>query len=224
MPSNSGPEAHAIVREVVVLIHGFFGSRLDMVLINRHLKKVGFGTSHFCYSSIRTSIPLLGAKLATQLESMESDNSIKRFHLVAHSMGGIVARAAFENRSFQKAGRVVTLTPPNRGSHIARRLGPPFGWLFPSLPQISDDPSSYVNNLGTFENNPQVELGIVRSLKDRVIAQDCVQLAGCNELIDVGIHHGVITWYSQAARLAENFIRHGTFGEKTLPIDRERLA
>lgn len=200
--------------EIVVLIHGFFGSRLDMVLINRHLKKAGFITSHFCYSSIRTSIPLLGAKLAAHLASLEADNSIGRFHLVTHSMGGIVARAAFENRSFQKAGRIVTLTPPNRGSHVARRLGKPFSWLFPSLPQISDDPESYVNKLGTFKHNPQVELGIVRSLKDRVIAQDCVPLDGCHELVDVGIHHGVITWYSQAARLAEQFIRLGTFGDK----------
>lgn len=210
MHSVSNDKANA-GKEIVILIHGFFGSRLDMFLIKRHLNKSGFDTRYFCYSSILTKIPSLGASLASELEALENDSSIKRFHLVTHSMGGIVARSAFENQSFQKAGRVVTLTPPNRGSHVARLLAAPFGWVFPSLKQISDDASSYVNSLGTFEASRQVELGIVRSLKDRVIAQDCVQLSGCHEMIDVRIHHGVITWYPQTARLVEQFIRCGTF-------------
>lgn len=212
MSPNSQPNRS---EEIVVLIHGFFGSRLDMVLLKRRLKKSGFQTRYFCYSSIRTSIPLIAERLATDLTHLENDDAVKRFHLVTHSMGGIVARAAFEKTPFAKAGRVVTLTPPNRGSHVARLLGSPLNWIFPSLKQISDDASSYVNKLGTFETSDQVELGIVRSLKDRVIAQDCVQLAGCHEMIDVGIHHGVITWYSQTARLVENFIQHGKFSIST---------
>ena len=126
-------------------------------------------------------------------------------------MGGIVTRAAFESQVFNKASRIVTITPPNQGSHIAGKLGWLFEWICPSLNEISDHQDSYVNSLGTFETNPQVELGIVRSLKDRVIAQDCVMLEGCRELHDVNIHHGAITWYSEAAKLVRNFLSHGTF-------------
>ena len=207
--SSSNPTPNA--QELVILVHGFFGSRLDMLLLARRLKKSGFETFFFTYSSFGTRIPTIAARLAAKLNQIENDDSIQRVHLVTHSMGGIVARAAFADQVFKKASRIVTLTPPNRGSHIAGRLGWLFEWICPSLQQISDHQDSYVNSLGTFLTNPQVELGIVRSSKDRVIAQDCVMLEGCREMHDVNIHHGMITWYSEAARLVKDFLRRGTF-------------
>ena len=207
LSSNLSPNA----QELVILVHGFFGSRLDMLLLARHLRKSGFKTFTFTYSSLRTRIPKIADRLAAKLKQIENDNSIRRVHLVTHSMGGIVTRAAFANQVFNKANRIVTLTPPNRGSHMARRLGGLLEWICPSLKEISDRESSYVNSLGTFESNPQVELGIVRSLKDRVIAQDCVAMNGCREMHDLPIHHGMITWYPQVARLVESFLLHGTF-------------
>jgi len=208
---SSSANATSQTRELVILVHGFFGSRVDMLVLARRLKKSGFNTQYFTYSSLGTRIPAIADRLAAKLNQVENDNSIQRVHLVTHSMGGIVARAAFANQTFKKVSRVVTLTPPNGGSHIARRLGGVFEWICPSLKQISDHESSYVNSLGTFETNPQVELGIVRSLKDRVIAQDRVMLDGCREMHDLNVHHGMITWYAEAARLVENFLSRGTF-------------
>lgn len=60
----------------------------------------------------RLGISALGANLARQIDEEPSRTT----HLVAHSMGGLVARAALSGNP-RRLGRVVTLGTPNYGSY-----------------------------------------------------------------------------------------------------------
>ncbi len=196
--------------ETVVLVHGFCGSPLDMWPIARRLRRIGYGVVNWGYQSIGTRIESRADRLAQKLLTLDGRVPTK-FHLVTHSLGGIIARAALANARFEKLGRVVMLAPPHRGSHIARKCSPYFAWLAPSLRQLSDDPDSYVNHLENSLLEHSIDFGIVESAKDRVIAKGCVHLEGCRDFAVVDGHHAILTWYRQTIRLVENFLTRGQF-------------
>ncbi len=126
-------------------------------------------------------------------------------------MGGIITRTMLSQVQLDNLDRVVMLAPPHQGSHAARKLSPFFGWLTPSLKQLSDAPDSFVRNLpNPFENN-QFDFGIVEAKKDRVIERGNVLLEGYRDYAEVRGHHGILTWYSNTIQLVDNFLNHGCF-------------
>ena len=153
-------------RKTVVLIHGLGGSRLDMWPISKRLRNAGFVTKNWGYRSIGNRIETHAQRLTEFLSELKCPTG---FHLVTHSMGGIIARAAWAKHPSFHLERMVMLAPPHRGSHVARKLAPLFGWLTPSLKQLSDDQGSFVNRLPNPFLKSAIEFGIVESTKDRVI-------------------------------------------------------
>ena len=197
--------------DIVVLVHGLGGSRLDLWPLGRQLKRCGYQVRHWVYRSFRNRIEKHADRLANDLIALDADLSDGKIHLVTHSMGGIIARAMFANHTIENLGRVVMLAPPHRGSHVARKLAPYLGWLTPSLLQLSDGEDSFANQLPNSFMAKGIEFGIVEATKDRVIAQGNVLLDGYRDYASVTGHHGVLAWYPQTIQLAENFLIHGRF-------------
>ena len=198
-------------KDFAVLVHGLGGSRLDMWPIARRLNRLGFRVKNWGYRSIGNGIETHADRLAKELLTIDKDLHESKFHLVTHSMGGIIARNLFANARFENLGRVVMLAPPHRGSHAARQLAPFIGWLSPSLKQLSDDSDSYVNSLANSLKQNEIEFGIVEAVKDRVIASGSVNLDGHRDFARVDGHHGVLTWYRETIQLVENFLIRGSF-------------
>jgi hypothetical protein len=131
-------------------------------------------------------------------------------------MGGIILRAAlsderFDFRTSGKLGRLVMLASPNRGSHVATKLAPYFGWVSPSLEQLSDATNSYVNRLPNPLATLGLEFGIVEASKDRVIYPNALKLGGCAQYARIDGHHGLMSWYPQTFRVVESFLQTGQF-------------
>ena len=204
--------------ETVVLVHGLAGSRLDMVLLARGLKRTGFSVKNWGYWSLNTSIKTHAERLAEMIRELAASDSIKRIHLVGHSMGSIIIRATLANHFRDewnlKLARAVLLAPPNRGSFIATTFTPWMGWLTPSLDELSDRPDSFVNRLPNSLKMRGVEFGVIEASKDRVIRPDCVQLEGQADFACVEGHHGILTWYPKTLQLVEQFLRAGNFGNE----------
>lgn len=196
--------------DIVVLIHGLGGSRLDMWPLGRRLKRSGYNVRDWGYRTFGHRIETHAQRLAQDLVAMDAKISGGKIHLVTHSMGGIIARTVLANHAIENLGRVVMLAPPHRGSHMARKLAPYLGWLTPSLNQLSDAEDSFVNQLPN-SLRPEVEFGIVEASKDRVIVQGGVLLDGYRDYARVTGHHGVLAWYPQTIQLAEEFLVHGRF-------------
>ena len=204
--------------DLVILIHGLGGNRIDMWPIGRRLKSLGFEVCNWGYRSIGNRIETHANRLAEFLSKIDRQVT-GQIHVVTHSMGGIIARATFADQLFNNVGRVVMLAPPNRGSHVARKLTRYLGWLTPSLEQLSDSPGSYVNQLPNTLYGSGIEFAIVESSKDRVIAPGGVHLDGHSDYARVDGHHGVLTWYSDTIRLVENFLILGQFQVPTTIIE-----
>ncbi len=209
--------------ETVVLIHGLAGSRLDMRFLAKRLRRIGFRVQNWGYWSLSTSIETHAGRLAELLRCLEASESVERIHLVGHSMGAIIIRAALEQylRSDKdtKIQRTIQLAPPNRGSHVATKLKRWLGWLAPSLSELSDCDESYVNQLGNPARDNRLELAVIAASKDRVIRPDCVQLDGQTDFARIEGHHGILTWYPQTGQLVEHFLLTGRFNGKTGPGD-----
>jgi pimeloyl-ACP methyl ester carboxylesterase len=203
------PKKHS--NDAVVLVHGLGGSRLDMWPIARRLKRLGFHVHNWGYRSIGNRIETHADRLAIELAHLENQSPNGRLHLVTHSMGGIIARRMFERHDVGNLGRVVMLAPPHQGSHVARKLTRFFGWISPSLGQLSDSNDSFVNRLPNTLQQKDIEFAIVESTKDRVIVQGGVLLDGYRDYARVVGHHGVLTWYPQTIDLVEDFLTLGKF-------------
>ena len=209
----------------VVLIHGLAGSRLDMWPISRRLKRLGYGVKNWSYRSLGNRIETHANRLVGDLAALDKSERGLPFHVVTHSMGGIITRLALANRSFEHLHRIVMLAPPHQGSHVARKLTPFLGWLTPSLNQLSDAPDSFVNRLPNSLAENEVEFGIIEASKDRVIEQGGVILHGLVDYARVDGHHGILTWYRDTVRLVENFLEHGRFSDvNAVPLQREYLG
>jgi triacylglycerol lipase len=113
----------ASTRLPVVLVHGIFDSENAMRSWKRLLRKQGYETFSITFRPA-TGHASIG-ELAAQLDAFVRENipEAQRFHLVGHSMGGLVMRCYAQR--FDSARRVcgfVTLGSPHRGSWWAHAL------------------------------------------------------------------------------------------------------
>ena len=190
----------------VVLVHGLAANRLIMWRIASHLRKLGYCVKNYGYSSISHTIPYHANRLSKTLDKFEQDPDFERVHLVTHSMGCIIGRHLFNEKRFEKLGRWVMLAPPNGGSHAATFLSPYLARLCPPLPQLSDSPDSFVNQLGDFRKTNDVDFAVVEAAYDRVIDPSNVPLEGQSEYAVVKSHHGLLPWHAEAVEFVEQFL------------------
>jgi pimeloyl-ACP methyl ester carboxylesterase len=173
------------------------------------LRASGFQTLNWGYRSVRGDIPDAARGLQQTLRALEKACHFDRVHLVAHSMGAIIARTMLLQTECRTLGRIVMLGPPNCGSRVAARLAPFLGWFCRPLVQLSDHQHSFVRQLPEPEG---CEIGIVAAARDRVvdIASTCMQRQKAHIVVDAG-HNGML-FRHDVSRLVANFLQTGDFG------------
>lgn len=195
-------------RELVVLIHGLAASRGMLKPLERRIQQADFETINWGYRSITGDIRRLGNSLADQLRELDEDERFKRIHLVTHSMGSIIARAALAQQRLQRMGRTVMLGPPHGGSHVATNFARALGWFCKPLIQLSDDPASLVNSLPEPEG---YDIGIIAALHDRVVRIESTRLKSQKDHIVIRSGHSSMLFRPDVAALVESFLRDGRF-------------
>lgn len=196
-------------RELAVLLHGISSSRVWMWPLAQRLRRRGFDARLWTYFTLLGSIRDKGKQLAEHLHRLAEQDRWSRIHLVVHSMGSIVTRCALQEDLPACFGRVVMLSPPNGGSHMATRLLPTYGRVSLSLAEMSDQPDSFVNQLpGPPEG---VEIGVLAAKYDHVIHLDRTHLPGQRDHQVVNTWHTGVLWRPETADLAAQFLRTGSF-------------
>lgn len=195
-------------RELVVLVHGLSAKRLVMWPVARRLRGAGYQVCNWGYRSTTRSIDWHATRLAADFRQADLRDDIDRIHIVAHSMGCIVSRAAIEKERPSKLGRMVLLAPPNHGSHVASVLAPVVDWFCPTMKEISDRPKSYVNSLPVLE---RIEFGVIAAGRDKVIRQSSTHLDGESDFTVVTSMHGVLPWHARTQKQTIEFLKSGRF-------------
>jgi pimeloyl-ACP methyl ester carboxylesterase len=189
-----------------VLVHGLLANPIIMESLARWLKPQFHRVVNWGYSSLWSPIERHARKLAELLHQL--DGECERIHLVTHSMGGIIARVALADFLPSRFGRLVMIAPPNRGSHIARRLAPYLGMICPPLLQLTDHNESFVCSLPP----PAIdELGIIAAKTDFLVLEPSTRL-GCERdyIVLPGLHSSLL-WRQETARQVHHFLAHGRF-------------
>jgi pimeloyl-ACP methyl ester carboxylesterase len=192
--------------EKVVLVHGFGAKHAVMWPLAFRLRAQGFCVLNWNYLSlfaaIETHANRLCEFLATQLEQ------VPRVHIVAHSMGSIVTRAAINQISFSNLGRIVLLAPPNAGSPIARFASFFVGRLFTPTRELSDRKSSYVNQM---KQQTELEIGILAARYDILVPPRNTHLLGERMHQTLFATHNSLLFSHALSRKIARFLRTGDF-------------
>jgi triacylglycerol esterase/lipase EstA (alpha/beta hydrolase family) len=108
-------------RHPVVLLHGLAMNRTNWVWVGSRLAARGIGplyaTSYFSPQSVRRS----AMHLKNFVERVIAREDAERVDIVAHSLGGVVARYYIERMGGKsRIGRLVTIASPHRGTVLGR--------------------------------------------------------------------------------------------------------
>ena len=108
-------------RDGVVLLHGIGRGARSMRRADRALQEAGFRTLSLDYPGRKLGLDALADEVF-RMAAGWMDGVVGQVHFVAHSMGGLVARALITRHRPARLGRLVMLGPPNNGSEIADLL------------------------------------------------------------------------------------------------------
>ena len=104
-------------REVVILVNGYGTS--DWRRVKTHLEASGYTVDVFAYLVLHGTLHSRAAQLAQRIV-WHASTSGKPVHLVGHSLGGLIARAAIQRNGGRNVATCTTVATPHRGSAAAR--------------------------------------------------------------------------------------------------------
>jgi pimeloyl-ACP methyl ester carboxylesterase len=115
------PSSRASDEVPVVLVHGCFHNRSAFSALERSLRAAGFGRVYAMnYTATLESIPSLARRLDSFVERVARACGSERVDIVAHSLGGLIARWYVQERGgARRVGRCVTVGTPHAGTHAA---------------------------------------------------------------------------------------------------------
>jgi pimeloyl-ACP methyl ester carboxylesterase len=202
--------------ETVILIHGLWMRGVVLLPQQRWLRTAGFAVRRFSYPSWRDgladNVRLLAGCIAATPGAV--------IHLVAHSLGGLVALQMLSQRVDTRIRRVVLLGTPYAGCHcgfalaatplraalLGRTFWDWFGQPRPTLPTVE---------IGVIAGTRRISGGrLIRGLarpNDGLIAVAETQVAAATDSITLPVSHsGLLVSRACAAQVAD-FLRTGSF-------------
>lgn len=201
-------------REIVSLVHGFLANRTMLSLLAHRLGRRGYQPRPWGYWNMCCSILVHAERYAAELERYDADPAVGTLHLVTHSMGGIVARAALERYRPRKLGRFVMLAPPNRGSFVATAAVGAFGRFFRPVAELTTAPDSLVNSLAAPWG---VEIGVIAAGHDALVAASSTDPGVPHDHVTIPCLHSSLLFRRDAAELVADFLATGSFPDSSLP-------
>ena len=123
-PQHRGLLAHdaAAAATPVLLVHGMIDNRSIFTLLRRSLRRCGFGRVRTVNYSVFTSdIRAAAVELGRTVEQVCAETGYERVHVVAHSLGGVVARYYVQRQGGDaRVHTLVTLGAPHGGTVAAQ--------------------------------------------------------------------------------------------------------
>ncbi|HSN18386.1 MAG TPA: alpha/beta fold hydrolase [Gammaproteobacteria bacterium] len=203
--------------ETVVFIHGLYMVGLEFAALRFRVKRAGFETRRFHYSSLWRGIEDNARKLGIYLQALPAE----RLHLVAHSLGGLVVLQMFQQGVRLPPGRVVLLGSPIRGSRAAAYLtekglawslgkaGP--GGLAGTYQPRWTEPRELGVVAGTheFAINP-MNFGLV-SPHDGMVSVEETRIEGAKDSVTIHANHTGMLFTRELAEQVTAFLQAGHF-------------
>ncbi len=146
----------------VLLVHGLARTPLSLFWLARALRCAGHPTHHFAYLALAESHARIVKRLQAQLRS---SGAAGPYAIVAHSLGGLLVRAALADPGIPPPQHVVMLGTPNRRSRMAEwaMRWAPWRWLAGEAGRNMASPDFYSDLPGL--NAPYTVIAGTRGLR-----------------------------------------------------------
>jgi len=196
----------------VAFVHGYLANSLVMAPLSVRLKRRGYAPTNWAYWNPACSLLLHAERFARRLEAFDADPAVDVLHLVTHSMGGVIARAALDRYRPAKLGRVVMLAPPNHGSFVATRAAGTFGRFLKPVIELSTEPGSLVN---TLPMPPGLDLAVIAAQYDALVSEASTRPDVPHAFVALPTWHTGLLFNRDTADLVAGFLATGTFPAPT---------
>ncbi len=209
--------------EPVLLLHGLGRTWRSMRWLARRIEQAGFRTVNVDYPSTCHAIGTLAeAFVRPAVEKVQTEG--EPFHVVTHSLGGILIRAYAERYGLPDGSRVVMLAPPNAGNELAdvfhdrwpanRVCGPALTELQTSPDGIAADLGPVDFELGVIAGDRNMYPGLGRLLggaNDGRVSVKSAYVEGLADFVVVRAGHAFIARHRAVADQTVHFLREGRF-------------
>lgn len=201
----------------VLLLHGIWMPGLSMAWLGARLARAGFEPEVFAYAGAGAGPEAVVPRLIEQIGRFDEP-----CHLLAHSLGGLIALRALSERPQLPVRRVVCLGSPLCGSAAAGGLAR-HAWSAPALGRAAEllqrgcPPWRGAAEVGVIAGRSPHGLGQFfgrfQGDSDGTVAVAETRLPGLAAHIVIPASHSGLLFSAQAAGLAEAFFRRGRFGD-----------
>ena len=204
--------------DVVVLLHGMGRTRRSMSPIARACERAGFTTINIGYPGTRRRLAEIVAIVRPRIAAANGGRGAAdpsapgrepagRVHFVGHSLGCLVIRSIVAQHRPDRLGRIVLMTPPNRGALLADRVLPWLGWLLRPLPDLTIG-GAVAASIPTPDG---VEIGVIAGTRDRTVRLDETRLQGETDRAHVPCGHSFLMRRRDVQEMTVRFLRTGRF-------------
>jgi 8-oxo-dGTP pyrophosphatase MutT (NUDIX family) len=213
-PSDRGTDGV----ESVVVAHGLWMPGFETALLRRRLTRAGFLPRLFRFPTVGSGLDANAEHLARFAERMPGD----KIHFVGHSLGGAVAAYMMQTRPPARAGRVVCLGSPLRGTRSGQNLAR-FRWgaritgrsIGDLLARGGLPPWSGRTELGVIAGDLPIGLGrllgVLPRPHDGVVTVEETRLEGATDHLVLPLSHLALIFSHTVARQIAHFLRNGRF-------------
>lgn len=181
-------DARAACGLPVLLIHGYVCNRGYWTQLSRQLAQAGIAHDALDLEPIGAGIDDFLPQVHGAVQALRTRTGAQQVVIVAHSMGGLVARAYLRQYGVQDIARVITVGTPHHGTALAnlglgrnaRQMSRPHGQPHPWLVQLAASEPPEV----------RARFTSIYSCHDNIVApQDSACLPGARNLALGGIGH-----------------------------------
>ena len=201
----------------VIIVHGLWVHGLVMTWFARRIARCGFAVHVFSYPSVRLSLTENAERLSRFCENLGAP----RVHIVAHSIGGMVALKMLEIARGVRCGRLVLLGTPYSGSFAAQRLARfPGGtallgrgiaeWLSRPRPGVHAEEAGIIAGNCGFGLGRLVAPDLPRP-NDGAITLAETEIPGVTRRVVLDVGHSAMLISQDVARQCCAFLRSGQF-------------
>ena len=208
----------------VIVLHGLGRTSDSMNKIAEALDQAGYFVWNQSYPSRDKPIGELAKAAIEPAIEFCRVNEVKQVNFVTHSLGGILVRYFLQDHHINNLGRIVMLSPPNKGSEIADQLKAFKIYQYvtgPAGQQLGTDENSVPNTLRPINGEIGVIIGnatsdpwfswLIPGDDDGKVSVERARLDEMKDFLVVDAGHTFIMRKQGVIEQIQAFLSHGKF-------------
>ncbi len=221
MPKYSIAEAK---KECVIVLHGMGRTKNSMNRIEKSLVKDNYNVWNESYPSRSESIEKLAVEHIEKGLAFCNKAKAETIHFVTHSLGGIMVRYYLQEHKIDNLGKIVMLSPPNKGSEVADFLKDVYVYklaMGPAGQQLGTDSNSLPKSMRSIDANVGIITGnktldpwfspLIPGADDGKVSVESAKLEEMSDFMVVESTHAFIMRNALVIDQIKYFLKHGIF-------------